>query len=292
MKNKFSLLLLFFALFANIELFAQVSSMSDSQVMDFVIKENEKGTSREDIVKKLIERDVPIQQIQRIRKKYEGQLKNKQIGAKNIEGDQLKKNRTRTNYADDEKPANQDNFQRKGKSKLSEDDLTEKQKRNLRNQRESRYDEEIDFMMPDSVEMFDEALGIKKNKKRTKKIFGHNIFRNNDLSFEPDMNIATPSDYILGPGDNIYIDVYGASQRTFNTTISPEGNADIEDYGPISLSGMTVAQANKHIKATLGTRYKDSNIRLTVGQTKSITVNVMGEVIYPGTYTLSAWLAE
>ena len=95
MKNKFSLLLLFFALFANIELFAQVSSMSDSQVMDFVIKENEKGTSREDIVKKLIERDVPIQQIQRIRKKYEGQLKNKQIGAKNIEGDQLKKNRTR-----------------------------------------------------------------------------------------------------------------------------------------------------------------------------------------------------
>ena len=108
MKNKFSLLLLFFALFANIELFAQVSSMSDSQVMDFVIKENEKGTSREDIVKKLIERDVPIQQIQRIRKKYEGQLKNKQIGAKNIEGDQLKKNRTRTNYADDEKPANQE----------------------------------------------------------------------------------------------------------------------------------------------------------------------------------------
>ena len=289
MKNKLSLLLLFFALFANIELFAQVSSMSDSQVMDFVIKENEKGTSREDIVKKLIERDVPIQQIQRIRKKYESQLKNKQIGAKNIEGDQLKKNRTRTNYADEEKPSNQDNYQRKSSNKVDEDNLTERQKKALRDQRESRYDDEIDFMMPDSVEMFDEALGIKKNKKRAKKIFGHNIFRNNELSFEPDMNIATPSDYVLGPGDNIYIDVYGASQRTFNATISPDGNADIEDYGPLSLSGMTVAQANKHIKSTLGARYKDSNIRLTVGQTKSITVNVMGEVTYPGTYTLSAF---
>jgi protein involved in polysaccharide export with SLBB domain len=288
MKNKLSLLLLFIAIFVNVDLFAQISSMSDSQVMDFVIKENEKGTSREDIVKKLIERDVPIQQIQRIRKKYESQLKNKQVGAKNLDGDKINKNRNRASINDEDKPENKENFQRRSNKKVNEDNLSEKQKKILKSKREDDYDEEIDFMMPDSVEMFDEALGLRK-KKKTKVIFGHNIFNNDNLSFEPNMNIATPSDYVLGPGDNIYIDVYGASQRSFNATISPDGNVDLEGYGPISLSGMTVVEANKHVKATLGKRYKDSNLKLTVGQTKSITINVMGEVKYPGTYTLSAF---
>ena len=103
------------------------------------------------------------------------------------------------------------------------------------------------------------------------------------------MNIATPQDYRLGPGDAVYIDVWGASQGQYQCTVSPEGVINIENYGPVNVDGLTVNQANQRLKSTLGKRYAGSNIRLTVGQTKTITVNVMGEVKVPGTYTLSAF---
>ena len=109
------------------------------------------------------------------------------------------------------------------------------------------------------------------------------------MSFEPNMNIATPQDYRLGPGDAVYIDVWGASQGQYQCTVSPEGVINIENYGPVNVDGLTVNQANQRLKSTLGKRYAGSNIRLTVGQTKTITVNVMGEVKVPGTYTLSAF---
>ena len=112
MKNKFPLLLLILVNFVCVDIFAQVSSMSDSQVMDFVIKENEKGTSRDEIVKKLIERDVPIQQIQRIKKKYEKQLNNKQVGAKNLESDKVTNSRNRTYKNFDEKPENKEKIKK------------------------------------------------------------------------------------------------------------------------------------------------------------------------------------
>ena len=103
------------------------------------------------------------------------------------------------------------------------------------------------------------------------------------------MNIATPQNYRLGPGDAVYVDIYGASQKTIESTITPDGTIAIEGYGPIELSGLTVNQANSKLKATLGARYKSSKVKLTVGQTKTISVNVMGEVMTPGTYTLSAF---
>lgn len=103
------------------------------------------------------------------------------------------------------------------------------------------------------------------------------------------MNIATPSDYKLGPGDAVFIDIWGASQKSISSTVSPEGEIDIEGFGPIQVSGLTVAQANSRLKATIGSRYSGSNIKLSVGQTKTISVNVMGAVETPGTYTLSAF---
>lgn len=120
-------------------------------------------------------------------------------------------------------------------------------------------------------------------------IFGHDIFNNKKLTFEPEMNIATPSDYKLGPGDAVFIDIWGASQKSISSTVSPEGEIDIEGFGPIQVSGLTVAQANSRLKATIGSRYSGSNIKLSVGQTKTISVNVMGAVETPGTYTLSAF---
>ena len=132
-----------------------------------------------------------------------------------------------------------------------------------------------------------DSVPQKKNIKRV--IFGHDIFNNKKLTFEPEMNIATPSDYKLGPGDAVFIDIWGASQKSISSTVSPEGEIDIEGFGPIQVSGLTVAQANSRLKATIGSRYSGSNIKLSVGQTKTISVNVMGAVETPGTYTLSAF---
>ena len=103
------------------------------------------------------------------------------------------------------------------------------------------------------------------------------------------MNIATPQSYVLGPGDAVSVDVYGASQKTFDCTVSPDGQIIIEGFGPIQVGGLTVAAAKARIRSTLGSRYSSSRISLSLGQTRTISVNVMGEVKVPGTYTLSAF---
>ncbi len=146
---------------------------------------------------------------------------------------------------------------------------------------------ELNGFMPDSTELLRRDLEALYAPKR--KVFGRDIFNNEFLSFEPNMNIATPEDYILGPGDLVYIDIYGASQRTVEATVSPDGDVNIEGYGPVQVSGLTVSKANERLRAQLGERYASSNIRLTVGETRSILINVMGEVLMPGTYTLSAF---
>ena len=103
------------------------------------------------------------------------------------------------------------------------------------------------------------------------------------------MNIATPRNYRLGPGDAVFIDIYGASQKTIEGTVSPDGTVTIEGYGPVQVGGLTVDEANARLRSTIGSRYSSSKIRLTVGQTRTIMVNVMGEVNNPGTYTLPAF---
>lgn len=122
-----------------------------------------------------------------------------------------------------------------------------------------------------------------------KQIFGHDIFNRRLLSFEPNMHIATPANYVLGPGDVTVINIYGASQKTLQLTVSPEGDITVPGYGPIQVSGLTVEAANSRIRSQLGSRYSSSNIKMSVGNTRTIMVNVMGEVKAPGTYHLSAF---
>lgn len=150
-----------------------------------------------------------------------------------------------------------------------------------------QFQNEMDYIIPDSTMMLKRLLA--EREKNRKKVFGRDIFNNKELSFEPNMNIATPQNYRLGPGDAVIIDIYGASQKTIQSTVSPDGEVTIEGYGPVNVSGLTVAQANARLRNTLGSRYRSSRIKLTVGQTKTIMVNVMGEVKAPGTYTLSAF---
>ena len=235
------------------------SSMSDSQVMEFIQREANAGTSRSQIVTKLVQRGVSIDQIRRIRNQYE-----KQIRSHGLSG------------AADEAVAEVSSRMRANNSDLSEEVTSGKS--------------------GSSSELTDDAdLELAKmgqdpgSSADGKAIFGHDIFNNKLLSFEPNMNIATPQDYVLGPGDLLVIDVYGASQKSFQLTISPEGTVTVPDYGPIAVSGLTVAAANTKIRSSLGSRYSSSRLKVSVGQTRTILVNVMGEVKSPGTYHLSAF---
>lgn len=122
-----------------------------------------------------------------------------------------------------------------------------------------------------------------------RKVFGRDIFNNKRLSFEPQMNIATPQNYVLGPGDQLVIDIYGATQESMKLTVSPDGEITIPEFGPVRVSGLSVASAQAKIRGKLGGYYQSSQIKTTLGQTRTIMVNVMGEVRVPGTYTLSAF---
>ena len=136
----------------------------------------------------------------------------------------------------------------------------------------------------------------RKKKILTTQIFGHNIFENENLTFEPNVNVATPVNYRLGPGDEVIIDVWGASQTTIREIISPEGSVLVDNLGPVYLNGKTVKEANNYLKQEFAKIYAgvtgntpNTQIKLTLGEIRSIQVNVMGEVVAPGTYTLSSF---
>ena len=251
-------------------------SMSDEQVMQFVVTEYNNGTSQSQIVTKLMQKGVDINQIRRVRQKYERQVKNGGLGIKDITGEQAADNRMRTNNGKDKNKAG---GQMQTQKILN---LDSKQLYTDANPNFTGMQDELGVLLPDSLMM-------SMQEKGGRKVFGRDIFNNKELTFEPNMNIATPQNYRLGPGDAVFVDIYGASQKSIQATVTPDGTIVLEGFGPVTVSGLTVAQANARLKATLGARYSSSKVRLTVGQTKTIMVNVMGEVAAPGTYTLSAF---
>lgn len=244
--------------------FAQ--GMSDQQVMQFIKQETKAGSSQSQIVTKLMQRGVKIDQIRRLRQQYESKMKNSSMGG----------------AADRAISA--------AEGRMRKQNTTTKRSMGMAD----------DSMMGQGIPM--ETSGYDDYATRPvaptdtinnlfhgKKVFGRDIFNNKSLNFEPNMNIATPQNYVLGPGDKIYVDIYGASQKTEELTVSPDGYVTVPGFGPIQVSGLTVAAAQNKLRRTLGARYASSNLQLTVGQTRTIQVNVMGEVHAPGSYTLSAF---
>lgn len=138
------------------------------------------------------------------------------------------------------------------------------------------------------------ATPVEKSTEFSRTIFGHNLFATKSLSFEPNMNLATPDNYVLGPGDEVIIAIWGASENNIRQTISPEGDIMVDKVGPISLNGLSVQEANKYLQQKFSKIYagiagKESSVKLSLGQIRSIQINVMGEVAVPGTYTLSSF---
>lgn len=287
--KKYAILALLLALSVN-TVYAQSSSMTDDQVMRYVVKEHDKGTSNAQIVTKLMQQGVDISQIRRVRNKYERQIKqggisgtSEEVPGKDVSRLRTNNGKTREDYTIASKKAeNYSNYRVNAK-----EDANFAHTYDENDKEYMQFQNEMDYIIPDSTMMLKRLLA--EREKNRKKVFGRDIFNNKELSFEPNMNIATPQNYRLGPGDAVIIDIYGASQKTIQSTVSPDGEVTIEGYGPVNVSGLTVAQANARLRNTLGSRYRSSRIKLTVGQTKTIMVNVMGEVKAPGTYTLSAF---
>ena len=158
---------------------------------------------------------------------------------------------------------------------------------------ESRLREEMKENTSDMLEDHPSTQDL----ARSNQVFGRNIFNTRNLTFEPSVNLATPSNYRLGPGDEVIIDIWGASQNTIRQQISPDGTINIQKIGPVNLNGLTIAEANDYLKKTLNKIYNGlnnsndptSDIRLTLGGIRTIQINVMGEVVQPGTYSLSSF---
>lgn len=239
-------------------------SMTDTQILQYVMQQKKLGKSESDIAKELLKNGATLEQIQKLRQKYAKQLEQTSTGSvTNKAGNDA--SRMRQNNAPEQ--ADQQGFQQQMMQNRPDGWL---------------YGDDMSmYQSPDSV-----YFGLKEGGKR---VFGRDIFNNKSLTFEPQMNISTPQNYVLGPGDQLIIDVYGDTQKSDQLTVSPDGDVTVPEYGPIHVAGLSVAAAQSKVRSKLGTYYESSDIKVTVGQTRTILVNVMGEVKAPGTYTLSAF---
>lgn len=254
-----------------------VAQMSDEQLAKYIQSEYTKGVSQQQIVIRLIESGVSKQKLDRIRRKY---LSGNQAlpgadGKTNISSSTRARAKQKDRLAIDKKnneinQARQENFQNQSApSQQSYDDVN-----NIGLYNEGPQDSLMYYM----DQFFTQ-----------KKIFGHDIFSKDNLTFEPNMNMATPQNYALGAGDELIIDVWGASQKTYNCEVSPDGVIVIDEIGPISVAGLTVKSATQRVRAKLSQYFSDCKIALSVGNVRTIQVQVLGEVEIPGTYSLSGF---
>ena len=272
---------------------SQGSGMSDKQVMEYVETGMKQGKSQQQIATELARRGVTREQAERVKKLYEQSQKNGK-GLTNDKGNSRTRTKNNEDLASDKEyigsEFNFDTQNQLGTSKskvykyitTQELDFSEK--------------DSISFTLDKNGNLVSEDITIFKEELSEEQVFGRNIFNSNNLTFEPSNNLPTPANYRLGAGDEVIIDIWGANQVTIQETISPDGNISIDRLGLIYLSGKTVNQATSYLKKELNKIYAglddedpSSLIKVSLGNTRTIQVNVMGEVYQPGTYALSAF---
>lgn len=261
--RKISIILFFFFCSISLPSFAQ---MTDSQVLEYIKKENATGKSDTQIGRELLSKGVTPDQLKKIKEKYAG---DEESGKKDI----------------------RNNVNRKDKKTGKE---VGKSKKNPRSTYDSSEDENEDEFLSDKgdeepnlmpEDVIEKEPGMQKD---TSGIFGHSIFYNRNLTFEPNENSATPDDYKLGPGDEIIVELWGENEANIQETISPEGRINISQIGQVSLNGLTIKDATIKLKRILASKYENvSNLTVSLGAIRTIQVNVMAEVNTPGTYRLS-----
>ena len=227
------------------------AQLSDESVIQYVIEGRRSGKSEQQIGKELLARGVTAEQAERLKQKYE------------------------ESQGHDVKVVDQGVASQRGERvRPSSGELTAGS---------------LDVV---SAQSTDPTLGSTDPRE----VFGRNVFRSSSLTFEPNESQATPSNYKLGPGDEVIIDIWGTNEDHLRSRISPEGDILIEQVGPVYLNGLTIDSANSKLRDILSRKYADvsgdaptSDVRVTLGQLRTIQVNVMGEVSTPGTYRLSSF---
>ena len=235
-------------------LYAQ--QMSDDQVIALVKEQKTAGKSDEEIGRMLVSRGVTREQIQRIKDNYE-----------------------------QAQQANPDDPTPRPESRLRE-------RRLVQNFVTTAATDSTDTWR----QIYSNGGEGEKQLPAERRIYGHDLFNGQQLTFEPNENMATPSNYRLGPGDEVIIDIWGANETSIRQEISPEGNIMVSQIGPVYLNGLSISEAERTIRETLSRKYAGvsgespaSQVRVTLGQIRTIQVNVMGEVAVPGTYRLSSF---
>ena len=246
------------------------AQMTDEQVMEYVKEGLRTGKGEQQIGRELVARGVTQSQLQRLktRQQTDGRQPNSSAD---------KRSRIRRQQS------------------IVDQTLEDQQRERYRDPQEELLLGNLDEVGRSMQGEFDSADSLETDTPK-RIIFGHNIFSGRTMTFEPNENMATPEHYRLGPGDEVIIDIWGASEDSFREEISPEGNIMVSQIGPVYLNGLTIREANNKLRGIFAQKYAgvsgedpDSDIRVTLGQIRSIQVNVLGEVATPGTYRLSSF---
>ena len=271
---------------------AQGSSMTDQQVMEYVEMGMQQGKSQQQIATELARRGVTREQAERVKKLYEQGQK----GGKNATATKNDRKRTKVNdnlasdknYIDSDFDFKNGNVTGTSKSRVYKYITTQ--------ELDLAGKDSLSFTIDQNGNLVSKDMTIFKEELPEEQVFGRNIFNTSNLTFEPSSNLPTPANYRLGAGDEIIIDIWGNNQVSIQETISPDGAISIDNLGLVFLNGMTVNQATSYLCKELNKLYAGladenptSHIKVSLGNSRTIQVNVMGEVYQPGTYALSAF---
>ena len=342
-RRLYTLLLGGLLMLGSLDVLAQGSTMTDQQVLDYVVTALKAGKDQRTIALELARRGVTEEQAYRVKRLYEESSEAGTLGA-NEAASTKQTSRRRVSYSDEstymgrdfdfEGNANSRSRTSTRRSGTSTSTTRTSSSRSTRAQNRvgsrsttnrststtgvtgaATYDggfvntgrntgnrltttEELESQTGDQLaETFwgeDEMMLPVEEEELP--VFGRNIFDSEELTFEPSMNLATPKNYVLGAGDEVIIDIWGDNAATIREEISPDGTINIESLGLVNLSGKTISEAKRYLRRQLSRIYAGldqadgvNDMELSLGQSRTIQVHVMGEVKYPGSYSLSAF---
>lgn len=265
-----------FAVFLSLGVSSAFAQMTETQIIEYITQATESGKSERQIGNELLSKGVSVSQLQQLLQNYgNGTTVLKEKATESSRLDATRSGRQGTTSLDDEKAVT-------GR----EGNTLRVPVRKMRKGRPDPARKEERAKEMDFDPLYDDD-GYKR-------IYGLDIFSSDRLSFEPNQNLATPEDYVLGPGDQLIIDIWGANEVTIKQTITPDGFITVTQIGPISLSGLTIKEAKGKLKSVLSKTYSSlrsgtSQMTVSLGEVRTILVNVLGEVEAPGTYRLSSF---
>lgn len=298
---------------------AMAQTMSDAEVLEYLKQGSQQGKDQQQMAVELARRGVTQEQARRVKEMYQ-----KQMGTSGSGTSTSNQSRMRQKPVEQVSPYYKNGYYRNSNgrdqemNKAMQDEYNRKTNGRNNYSTNGKYNKQYNRQFYNNMQPTDmynnpyagqyganteeakvvsiltDSLGYENDMPvydPEDEVFGRNIFNTQSLTFEPNVNLATPANYQLGPGDEVIIDIWGASQNTIREEISPDGTINIQDLGIVNLNGMTITEASDFLKRELSKIYSDSqnSIQVTLGNARSISINVMGEVLVPGTYQLSSF---